>query len=205
MASSMLWSCSCRRTPSRVFAALPRTTMAFCRALASLIFCCKAWMSSPSLARVPSKAASSSLIAAAISSALAFSTRAARARSSRCLATASSALRCQSSASSCRRWRRRSNSFLSAMARAEVVRTSTSVPSISWRIMRTIFSGSSALSSKALMLELTMSVMREKTLIGCASSKVLSIAVRCRCCVAFRNRASLARYVSNHRKISALW
>ena len=48
------------------------------------------------------------------------------------------------------------------MARAEVERTSTRASSISLMIRRTIFSGSSALSSKAFKFELMMSVMREK-------------------------------------------
>jgi hypothetical protein len=56
----------------------------------------------------------------------------------------------------------RCNSFLRASVRTEVERTSTSVSSISWMIRRTIFSGSSALSSMALRLALTMSVILEK-------------------------------------------
>jgi hypothetical protein len=50
-----------------------------------------------------------------------------------------------------------------AIARAAAERTSTRVSSISWMISRTTFSGSSALSSIALMLELMMSLILEKT------------------------------------------
>ncbi len=52
--------------------------------------------------------------------------------------------------------------FLSASARADVERTSTSVSSISWIIRRTSFCGSSAFSSRELMLAFTMSAKREK-------------------------------------------
>src|SRR5690349_10485316 len=57
----------------------------------------------------------------------------------------------------------RSYSFLSAIERAAAERTSTRQSSISWMISRAIFSGSSALSSIALMFELMMSDSREKT------------------------------------------
>ena len=57
----------------------------------------------------------------------------------------------------------RSYSFLSAIDRAAAERTSTRQSSISWMMRRAIFSGSSALSSMALRLELMMSDSREKT------------------------------------------
>ena len=102
----------------------------------------------------------------------AFSARAALARSSRSLSSASSALSCQPCASRSSASSLRAASFLSAIARAAAERTSTSVSSISWIMRRTIFSGSSALSSMALMFELTMSVKREKIPIALFLSNV---------------------------------
>jgi hypothetical protein len=87
-----------------------------------------------------------------------FSTRAALARSSRPLRIASSAFSSQSPTSASRVSSLRFRSFLSAIDRAAADLTSTSVSSISWIIKRTIFSGSSALSRIALMLEFTMSL-----------------------------------------------
>lgn len=86
----------------------------------------------------------------------------ARAKSSRSLLSASSALAPQSSTSRSYLLICATISFLLAMVFADAERTSTSVSSISWMIRRTIFSGSSALSSKALMFEFTISVKREK-------------------------------------------
>jgi len=57
-------------------------------------------------------------------------------------------------------WRR--ISFWSAIVRAAEARTSTSVSSISRMIMRIIFAGSSALSSRSAKLAATMSRVREK-------------------------------------------
>jgi hypothetical protein len=60
-------------------------------------------------------------------------------------------------------WRR--ISFWSAIVRAAEARTSTRVSSISRMIIRIIFAGSSALSSRSVMLAATMSRVREKMLI----------------------------------------
>ena len=73
--------------------------------------------------------------------------------------TASSSSKTACSARTCSR--RRAAVLRSANTRAEELRTSTRVSSISWIISRIIFSGSSAWSSMELMFELMMSVMRE--------------------------------------------
>ena len=97
-----------------------------------------------------------------MSTAFCFSTSAALARSSRPFESASSAFSVQLSwsFSSLAIWRR--ISFWSAMVRAAEARTSTRVSSISRMIMRTIFAGSSALSSRSVTLAAMMSRVREK-------------------------------------------
>ena len=98
----------------------------------------------------------------AMSAALAFSTSACLARSSRPLLIANSAFSAQlawicSSFSACRRI-----SLVSAIERAALARTSTSVSSISMMIMRIILAGSSARSRRSVKLAATMSRVRLK-------------------------------------------
>src|SRR6185312_671313 len=139
-----------------------RATMVFSRALASASLACSLAMSSFCLLSASSicRCCFSSISSAATTRVLA--RRAPLARSSRPLVRASSARRCHSSCSRRSVSSRRSTSLRSAMMRTAEARTSTSVSSISWMIRRMIFSGSSARSRMALILEFTMSVSREK-------------------------------------------
>jgi hypothetical protein len=91
-----------------------------------------------------------------------FSTSAALARSSRPFESASSAFSPQLACACCSFTIERRISFWSAMVRAAEARTSTRVSSISRMIMRIIFAGSSARSSRSVTFAATMSRVREK-------------------------------------------
>ena len=132
-------------------------TIVFWRARASFSFAWSCSISMLNLSNVSSSFNKSFSVIATLELMLDFSSRAAFAKSSRPLDSASSALPSQSWACFLSCSARRLSVFFSAITLAVPLRTSTRVSSISWITMRIIFSGFSALSSRELMLELIMS------------------------------------------------